>query len=214
MDKIRDILENLCRIEKDWYYFITDSSKYGQCENEEAKEEFKKLLEELKKAIKEEIDIEEIRALLKEKISNEHFVEILLNRVIEITEDYFAFSALRNIEKKDSELLENFIKELFQNYFIRFDFNFSEKYRVFGFENEQELNDILDLLEYLLDLYISNRLSSDCIYEDLKDETGISDKMCGLFLSYFEKNYHELSMNYMIRRLSSFGVKNIEGSEE
>ena len=99
--------------------------------------------------------------------------------------------------------IENFLKQLYDDYLVRYDIRFADRFRSFGFLSEEEMMDAAEAVGTLVNIYISNRLSTESILMDFRDETGLSETTSRVFLLYFEKYYQELSTNYIIGMLNT-----------
>ena len=207
METIRNIIKKLNERNTEWYNFIDESTEYEKCQDEELKTDFLALLEELKKEVKKSGDRQETRErlkkVLKEGIPEDALVNELLGRVMDITQTYFLFEPLRRIEQEEGSQIEIFLKQLYDDYLIRYDIRFADRFRSFGFFSEEEMMDAAEAVGTLVNIYISNRLSTESILMDFRDETGLSETTSRKFLLYFEKYYQELSTNYIIGMLNA-----------
>lgn len=206
METIRNILKTLNERNTEWYNFIDESTEYEKCQDEELKTAFLALLEELKKEVKKNGDRQETRERLKkvlrEGIPEDTLVNELLGRVMDITQTYFLFESLRRIEQEGAQI-EIFLKQLYEDYLIRYDIRFADRFGSFGFFSEEEMMDAAEAVGTLVNIYISNRLSTESVLTDFRDETGLSETTSRKFLLYFEKYYQELSVNYIIGMLNA-----------
>ena len=207
METIRNIINKLNDRNTEWHSFIDESTEYDKCQDEELKTDFLALLEELKAEVKKSSDRQETRErlkrVLKEGISDDALVDELLSRVMDITQTYFLFESLRRIEREEYSQIENFLKQLYDDYLVRYDIRFTDRFRSFGFLSEEEMMDAAEAVGTLVNIYISNRLSTESILMDFRDETGLSETTSRVFLLYFEKYYQELSTNYIIGMLNT-----------
>ena len=207
METIRNIINKLNDRNTEWHSFIDESTEYDKCQDEELKTDFLALLEELKAEVKKSSDRQETRErlkrVLKEGISDDALVDELLSRVMDITQTYFLFESLRRIEREEYSQIENFLKQLYDDYLIRYDIRFADRFRSFGFLSEEEMMDAAEAVGTLVNIYISNRLSTESILMDFRDETGLSETTSRVFLLHFEKYYQELSTNYIIGMLNT-----------
>lgn len=207
METIRNIINKLNDRNTEWHSFIDESTEYDKCQDEELKTDFLALLEELKAEVKKSSDRQETRErlkrVLKEGISDDALVDELLSRVMDITQTYFLFESLRRIEREEYSQIENFLKQLYDDYLVRYDIRFTGRFRSFGFFSEEEMMDAAEAVGTLVNIYISNRLSTESILMDFRDETGLSETTSRVFLLYFEKYYQELSTNYIIGMLNT-----------
>ena len=207
METIRNIINKLNDRNTEWHSFIDESTEYDKCQDEELKTDFLALLEELKAEVKKSSDRQETRErlkrVLKEGISDDALVDELLSRVMDITKTYFLFESLRRIEREEYSQIENFLKQLYDDYLVRYDIRFADRFRSFGFLSEEEMMDAAEAVGTLVNIYISNRLSTESILMDFRDETGLSETTSRVFLLYFEKYYQELSTNYIIGMLNT-----------
>ena len=207
METIRNIINKLNDRNTEWHSFIDESTEYDKCQDEELKTDFLALLEELKAEVKKSSDRQETRErlkrVLKEGISDDALVDELLSRVMDITQTYFLFESLRRIEREEYSQIENFLKQLYDDYLVRYDIRFADRFRSFGFLSEEEMMDAAEAVGTLVNIYISNRLSTESILMDSRDETGLSETTSRVFLIYFEKYYQELSTNYIIGMLNT-----------
>ena len=207
METIRNIINKLNERNTEWHSFIDESTEYDKCQDEELKTDFLALLEELKAEVKKSSDRQETRErlkrVLKEGISDDALVDELLSRVMDITQTYFLFESLRRIEREEYSQIENFLKQLYDDYLIRYDIRFADRFRSFGFFSEEEMMDAAEAVGTLVNIYISNRLSTESILMDFRDETGLSETTSRVFLLHFEKYYQELSTNYIIGMLNT-----------
>ena len=207
METIRNIINKLNDRNTEWHSFIDESTEYDKCQDEELKTDFLLLLEELKAEVKKSSDRQETRErlkrVLKEGISDDALVDELLSRVMDITQTYFLFESLRRIEREEYSQIENFLKQLYDDYLVRYDIRFADRFRSFGFLSEEEMMDAAEAVGTLVNIYISNRLSTESILMDFRDETGLSETTSRVFLLYFEKYYQELSTNYIIGMLNT-----------
>lgn len=207
METIRNIINKLNDRNTEWHSFIDESTEYDKCQDEELKTDFLALLEELKAEVKKNSDRQETRErlkkVLKEGISDDALVDELLSRVMDITQTYFLFESLRRIEREEYSQIENFLKQLYDDYLVRYDIRFADRFRSFGFLSEEEMMDAAEAVGTIVNIYISNRLSTESILMDFRDETGLSETTSRVFLLYFEKYYQELSTNYIIGMLNT-----------
>lgn len=207
METIRNIINKLNERNTEWHSFIDESTEYDKCQDEELKTDFLALLEELKAEVKKSSDRQETRErlkrVLKEGISDDVLVDELLSRVMDITQTYFLFESLRRIEREEYSQIENFLKQLYDDYLVRYDIRFADRFRSFGFLSEEEMMDAAEAVGTLVNIYISNRLSTESILMDFRDETGLSETTSRVFLLHFEKYYQELSTNYIIGMLNT-----------
>ena len=207
METIRNIINKLNERNTEWHSFIDESTEYDKCQDEELKTDFLALLEELKAEVKKSSDRQETRErlkrVLKEGISDDALVDELLSRVMDITQTYFLFESLRRIEREEYSHIENFLKQLYDDYLVRYDIRFADRFCSFGFLSEEEMMDAAEAVGTLVNIYISNRLSTESILMDFRDETGLSETTSRVFLLYFEKYYQELSTNYIISMLNT-----------
>lgn len=207
METIRNIINKLNERNTEWHSFIDESTEYDKCQDEELKTDFLALLEELKAEVKKNSDRQETRErlkkVLKEGISDDALVDELLSRVMDITQTYFLFESLRRIEREEYSQIENFLKQLYDDYLVRYDIRFADRFRSFGFFSEEEMMDAAEAVGTLVNIYISNRLSTESILMDFRDETGLSETTSRVFLLHFEKYYQELSTNYIIGMLNT-----------
>ena len=207
METIRNIINKLNDRNTEWHSFIDESTEYDKCQDEELKMDFLALLEELKAEVKKSSDRQETRErlkkVLKEGISDDALVDELLSRVMDITQTYFLFESLRRIEREEYSQIENFLKQLYDDYLVRYDIRFADRFRSFGFFSEEEMMDAAEAVGTLVNIYISNRLSTESILMDFRDETGLSETTSRVFLLHFEKYYQELSTNYIIGMLNT-----------
>lgn len=207
METIRNIINKLNERNTEWHSFIDESTEYDKCQDEELKTDFLALLEELKAEVKKSSDRQETRErlkrVLKEGISDDALVDELLSRVMDITQTYFLFESLRRIEREEYSQIENFLKQLYDDYLVRYDIRFADRFRSFGFLSEEEMMDAAEAVGTLVNIYISNRLSTESILMDFRDETGLSETTSRVFLLHFEKYYQELSTNYIIGMLNT-----------
>lgn len=207
METIRNIINKLNDRNTEWHSFIDESTEYDKCQDEELKTDFLALLEELKAEVKKSSDRQETRErlkkVLKEGISDDALVDELLSRVMDITQTYFLFESLRRIEREEYSQIENFLKQLYDDYLVRYDIRFADRFRSFGFFSEEEMMDAAEAVGTLVNIYISNRLSTESILMDFRDETGLSETTSRVFLLHFEKYYQELSTNYIIGMLNT-----------
>lgn len=207
METIRNIINKLNERNTEWHSFIDESTEYDKCQDEELKMDFLALLEELKAEVKKSSDRQETRErlkrVLKEGISDDALVDELLSRVMDITQTYFLFESLRRIEREEYSQIESFLKQLYDDYLVRYDIRFADRFRSFGFLSEEEMMDAAEAVGTLVNIYISNRLSTESILMDFRDETGLSETTSRVFLLHFEKYYQELSTNYIIGMLNT-----------
>ena len=207
METIRNIINKLNERNTEWHSFIDESTEYDKCQDEELKTDFLALLEELKAEVKKSSDRQETRErlkrVLKEGISDDALVDELLSRVMDITQTYFLFESLRRIEREEYSQIENFLKQLYDDYLVRYDIRFADRFCSFGFLSEEEMMDAAEAVGTLVNIYISNRLSTESILMDFRDETGLSETTSRVFLLHFEKYYQELSTNYIIGMLNT-----------
>lgn len=207
METIRNIINKLNERNTEWHSFIDESTEYDKCQDEELKMDFLALLEELKAEVKKNSDRQETRErlkkVLKEGISDDALVDELLSRVMDITQTYFLFESLRRIEREEYSQIEIFLKQLYDDYLVRYDIRFADRFRSFGFLSEEEMMDAAEAVGTLVNIYISNRLSTESILMDFRDETGLSETTSRVFLLHFEKYYQELSTNYIIGMLNT-----------
>lgn len=202
MEKLTAIIEVLNEAAPDWYRLVSSKENFDSCNDETVKEHIVGLLEELKILLKKETNVQQLETELKKLIPQEDIVKTLIGRVRETLQIFFLLQPLRDIEKKERDLVSLYLEQLFRCCLVRQDLSFWDKYAFFGFSSEEEMVNVSSGIEVLVDYYMVSRLASENIYLDFQDETELTGKNCRYFTQLLEENYHALTLNYILEHLS------------
>lgn len=194
MQQINEIVEQLNQIEPEWTNYFLNSSK------EPVNEQICSLLNQLIIALRQirkdnpHDDIEEFEKILQSKE--------IYNSIMKFIDDslqyYEALSIFRSIGKENELMATHLLLDIMENYIIRFDIEFSNRYEEYTFENQSDFEMTLDALESLTYLYVRRHYSKTMIEREFEDDSGISGKICSYYAQLVEEFYNDLRINLIL----------------
>lgn len=113
---------------------------------------------------------------------------------------------LRPIQKlsyQNEDLAKAMIKDIFENYILRLDYEIYERYKYLDESYENGTKRIFSALDRLTDYYTEHLLVQKEVQNDLKEETGIAEEVCAYYAQLYEDNFKELKMNLLLNKLSN-----------
>lgn len=119
---------------------------------------------------------------------------------------YRGFEPIRTLAVKNKETVQNFLRAAFDNYVLRYDPQFVEKYCTYGLNRDKMIR-VLQLLDSITDFYIASHMTRIAVREDFKEETGLNDELCDFYASLVDENYELLLMNYIAGNLANMQRK-------
>lgn len=194
--QISEIIQQLQFFDKRWEDCVLNEETEMP---ENMRSQVGRLMYELRIAMKSEPE-KVVRSFLFEEHISEATVETLIKRTQNALQFYFAFNALRKIEKRDKKALEGLLTSVYQKYIVRMERGYLERIELEGCSRE-EIFDIANRMRYLTDYYVSKRFTRKGMIRDLWDETGLSDEICEYWAELIDQNYMELKMNYIVGEL-------------
>lgn len=195
--KWQDCLKALNDLDQNWIGKIVRDKRI---DNHELGEKFVEFLTEIKTLSKMNNGLpSEIRDQLK---SESELLEWLEEWVENALQGYRGFEPIRTLSVEDDETARNFFRAAFDNYVLRFDPKFVEKYCTYRLDRDS-MAMVLRLLDSITDFYISSHMTRIAIREDFEEETGLNDELCDFYASLVDENYELLLMNYITENLAN-----------
>lgn len=189
--KWQKCLTALSDIDENWADKIV---KNKRIENNELGQKVIEFLTILKDMAKLENRLpEEVEEALKSNSDLLGWIESWLGNALQ---GYRGFAPIRNLAEEDEEIVRNLLRASFDNYVLRFDPRFYERFATYRLK-EGEMIKVLQLLESLTDYYVMNHMTKNAIREDFERETGLNDDLCDFYAGLIEENYQLLLMNYI-----------------
>lgn len=194
--QILEIIQQLQSIDKGWEGYILNEETEMP---ENMRKELRRLMYEMRIAMKSEPEEVMRGSLLAEHVSEE-VAESLIKKTQNALQFYFAFDAIRRIEKRDKKALEGLLASIYQKYIVRLERGYLERIDLEGGSRE-EIYDIANRMRYLTEYYVSKRYTRKGMIQDLLDETGLEEESCEYWANLIEQNYMELKLNYIVGEL-------------
>lgn len=191
-------LKELYDVNENWIQIINHYINEDDSSNEKIKvitELFSELLVYGKAEYKKDAE-----ALIKltEKAAGHEDGKWLIGMIQGTLRMYLATAALRYMQKKNEEKAKMVLQYLFDNVILRFDPQFSEKYKSFGFEKEDEFEELAHMLDSITQYYTRRHFTNKVIKEDFMNETELNESICEYFAGLIERNYLSLQLNCLI----------------
>lgn len=190
MNLIIEKLNRLGEIDHNWIDVITGKTRI---ENKEMEAAYLELWSALREGFKK--NQEQVKKILTD---NEQDLNWLLEEVEQSLEVYFIFAFLRKLQEVNDKTVEEILDYLLDNAIIYFDPQFSNEYKQFGLESQQEFVNIAKGLNWLIDYYISCHYTKTAMQRDLEDETGLNSKLCKHIAEKVWENYQVLQAEFII----------------
>lgn len=199
--KWQDFLNTLNDMDQNWINKVVKDKKI---DNNCFGEKFVEFLTAIKAASKtnNELPIEVINLLQPEK----DLLDWLEKWVDNALQGYRGFEPIRALAVKNEETVRNFLRAAFDNYVLRYDPQFVEKYCTYGLNRDKMIR-VLQLLDSITDFYIASHMTRIAVREDFKEETGLNDELCDFYASLVDENYELLLMNYIAGNLANMQRK-------
>lgn len=200
LERIKELIGELNQEFTGWIELIKNDPELSRTYDKKMKNkifEFVFAVKEL--CIEQEKNAEEI---LKEVISENQVISILQNQV-DISMVYYKM--LRPIQKlsyQNEDLAKTIIKDIFENYILRLDYEIYERYKYLDEGYENGTNRIFSALDRLTDYYTEHLLVQKEVQIDFKEETGIAEEVCAYYAQLYEENFKELKMNLILNKLN------------
>lgn len=197
MREITKIIEELNEIQPKWEKQIIDIEELEDIYNSDLAEIFGDLIGILRGYVKEddESKIEYVRQLLK----NKKTMDVLLQCVDKTMMHYKNFAILRGIEKRDIQIVKQFIKDSIENYVVRVDYQFCMTCDRYMIEQVEEMKAILGSMDCLTEYYVRRLFVKSAISMDFKEETGLSEEVCQLYAEMIDKYFQDIKMNIILQ---------------
>lgn len=109
------------------------------------------------------------------------------------------FAILRTLEKEKKAKAEVLVDTIWKQFVIRYNPNF-EIVDMDGV-SEDEISGLMDALDFLSEYCVSRTLTYDAIVDEVKDQTDLSQEMCDYIARKIDRDYSELRLNYIVKRL-------------
>lgn len=188
----QEYLDILQSIDEKWADKVVKDNKI---ENNELGQKLVEFLNVLKDMSKIDNGLpDEVREVFK---SNEKLLKWIESWVRNALQGYRGFMPIRVLADEDEEAVRNLLRAAFENYVLRYDPKFVEKYMTYRLKKEDMVR-VMQLLDSLTDYYIISHMTKNAIREDFEDETGLNDDLCDFYAGLIEENYQLLLMNYIV----------------
>lgn len=199
--KWQDCLNALNDEDQNW---VNKVIKDKRIDNNKLGEKFVEFLAAIKAVSKMNNELPaEVRDELK---SEKGLLDWLEEWVASALQGYKGFEPIRTLAADDDETVRNFLRAAFDNYVLRFDPQFVEKYCTYRLSRD-EMTRVLQLLDSITDFYIASHMTRIAIREDFEEETGLNDELCDFYASLVDENYELLLMNYIAENLANMQKK-------
>lgn len=201
MERIKRLLDRLNLEFPGWIKEIDKNGDFLEKSDEDLRNYFYKTIFDIKAiCVEDGLDIDEVI----EKISSEEKSgEIISKSVNDCLVYYKALSPIRELSFLDEERAKAFLKDCFENYIIRLDYEVSERYGFLEVYNEGNVKRMLSAIDRLTDYYVERLLIKKEVQKDFKEETGISDTVCSYYAELYEDNFQELKLNMILNKLNN-----------
>lgn len=199
--KWQDLLNTLNDTDQNWINkVVTNKIINDNCLGEK----FVEFLTAIKAASKENNGLPaEVINLLQSEKDLLDWLEKWVDNALQI---YRGFEPIRALALEDAETVQNFLRAAFDNYILRYDPQFVEKYCTYGL-NQDKMTRVLQLLHSITDFYIASHMARIAVCEDFAEETGLNNELCDFYAGLVDENYELLLMNYIAESLANIQRK-------
>lgn len=115
---------------------------------------------------------------------------------------YRNLAALRTLGEKGGNLVNGFLSLAFSNYIVRVNQSFSGNWKQFDMSSEEEMLQVLKVLNFLTEFYVSYSFAKVSIKDDFQEESGLDEEVCDFYSELVDKNYMEIKMNLIYNKLN------------
>lgn len=157
---------------------------------------FREVREFIKKKPKSKLD------LLRQHMGNDLLYESLIETVQKSLWHFWAWEAVRNLEKKEGSHIQILFQNIMEKYVLRVDFEFQDTYSLYDVKDVDTFRNLLQSYDVLVAYYIRHHFSKRAIIDDIIEETDIIKEDAEGFAEIFERYYRELQINFIIDELS------------
>ena len=201
MERIKILLDRLNLEFPDWINEIDENGNFSEKSDEKIRECFYKTIFQIKAiCVEDGLNVEEVI----ENISNEKKDgEIVARNVSDCLTYYRVLKPIRELSFSDEKRAKKFLKDCFEKYILRLDYEIFEEYLFIELNNEGEFKKILSAIDRLTEYYAERLLIKKEVQNDFKGETGISDEVCCYYSELYESNFQELKLNLILNKLNN-----------
>lgn len=197
MREIKAIIDELNSIDSKWGKVIIDAKELDDIYNGVNGD----LLGELIELIREYVKINDSKYMetVSELIADSKVLESVLQYVDKTLIHYNNMSCLREIEKKDKEIVGVFLGDIIENFIVRVDYNFPNEYEQYKIENIETMKKILKSIDCLTEFYVRRFFSKKAIEEDFLEETGLDVDNCKKYAEFVDIYFDKMKINILMQ---------------
>jgi len=199
-ESTREILQTIKKKDSEWEEkikrYLSDDDNNTE---DELTEQFWKMMDSLCNAIRDgDGEKEEALDLFGQGIKKE--IDNLLSNALR---PYYGFKFIRKNEIDNADQLMNLIDLLWPQYIVKRNPAFKlDKSRYSFHVSEEEIEEFVITLAAIVDHCISTLLNYEGMIYIIRRQTGLSEEMSSYIARKIERNYEELRINFIIKRLT------------
>lgn len=210
MSSIKELILQLDQYEPRWQEYIknNDDSKVSNISG--FREKIAALLLGVRQLIKSE-DVDSINEM-KAMITVDGLADSIIGQADKLLTHYKSMKPLRLLEKRNLKLCKEFLNDALENYIVRYDWKWIDKFENYGFISSEEIKKVLESLEVLTDYYVGNAITEKRISEDFLEETNLSTEICDYYAKLIILFYQDIKFNLIFEGIERLNkrVKNLE----
>lgn len=200
MARIKELIDELNQQFAGWTDFLKDEFELSETSDHKIKSKILELIFSIKEfCIKERKEPEEI---ISEIISENEVASILKKQVYTSMIYYRMLYPIQKLSYQDADLARITVKDIFENYILRLDYEIFERYKYIDDNIENGSKNMLSALDRLTNYYVEHLLTEKDVRRDFREETGIADDICTYYAQLYEQNFKELKLNLILNKLS------------
>ncbi len=147
------------------------------------------------------------RHLLYDSMINNYTTSCFSEKTEKFLIHYNAMKPVRILEKSNSRLCEDFLKDVMENYVCRWSIDCSQRFHDYNFSDSDEMQNAMKSLVMLSNFYVGKAFSSEMIREHFYSETGLSKYISDYYAGLLNNNYQDIKLNLILQKIESLDQK-------
>lgn len=203
--RVKSIIHDLDQSDCNWRQYVKDNDESNIVHIAQFREYITNLLFAIRNCIKSN-DPDE-KDLIYDMMHDDSLTDGLMEQAEKLLIHYRAMAPVRMLAKNNSQLCEDFFKDVMENYVCRWSVNFLNHFQYYHFSDSEEMLKAMESLDVLSNYYVGKSFSSEMIRSDFSDETGLSGSICDYYAVLINHGYQDIKLNQILQKVESLEMK-------